>query len=164
MCEVSNPLELWNKHWKLLSYDIVWHQSRILEENDLQLSEEGIKNLTLYEIEKILNRDNKSLKDFNLLSPNLEFRSNLENRLVRDKMSYDWASLADEASNMYNLLNVQQKEIFDVVMDAGQNETGGLFFIYGSGGIGKMFLWTAILEKLRSQQRIVLAVASSGIA
>ncbi|KAI3984324.1 hypothetical protein MKX01_011278, partial [Papaver californicum] len=65
--------------------------------NDLQLSEEEIKNLTLYEIEKILNHDNK---------------------LIRDEMRYDWASLADEASNMYNLLNVQQKEIFDVVMDA----------------------------------------------
>ncbi|XP_026377019.1 uncharacterized protein LOC113271382 [Papaver somniferum] len=39
-----------------------------------------------------------------------------------------------------------------------------MFFVYGSGGTGKTFLWTAILAKLRSQKRFVLEVASSGIA
>ncbi|XP_026379526.1 ATP-dependent DNA helicase PIF4-like [Papaver somniferum] len=164
ICEVSNPLELWNKQWRLLSDDIVWRQIRILEDNDLQLSEEEIKNLTLYEIERILDRDNKSLKHFKLPSPNLEFRANLENRLIRDEMSYVFTSLANESSNMYNFLNLQQKEIFDIVVNAVQTESGGIFFVYGSGGTGKTFLWTAILVKLRSQKRIVLAVASSGIA
>ncbi|KAI3860844.1 hypothetical protein MKX03_002460, partial [Papaver bracteatum] len=120
MCEVSNPLELWNKQWRLLSDDIVWRQSRPLEDNNLQLSEEEIKNLTLYEIERILDRDNKSLKHFKLPSPNLEFRAKLENRLIRDEMSYDWTSLAKESSNMCNLLNLQQKEIFDIVVNAVQ--------------------------------------------
>ncbi|KAI3968999.1 hypothetical protein MKW92_020762, partial [Papaver armeniacum] len=111
---------------------------------------------TLYEIERILDRDNKSLKHFKLPSPDLEFRANLENRLIRDEMSYDWESLANESSNMYNLLNVEQKKIFDVVIDAVQTGIGGMFFVYGSGGTRKTFLWTAILAKLRSQKRIVL--------
>ena len=39
-----------------------------------------------------------------------------------------------------------------------------LFFVHGHGGTGKTFLWTTIIAKIRSQNQIVLAVASSGIA
>ncbi|XP_022041801.2 ATP-dependent DNA helicase pif1-like [Helianthus annuus] len=37
-------------------------------------------------------------------------------------------------------------------------------FIYGYGGTGKTFLWTTIISALRSEGKIVLAVAASGIA
>ena len=40
----------------------------------------------------------------------------------------------------------------------------GLFFVHGHGGTGKTFLWIIIIAKIRSENRIVLAVASSGIA
>jgi len=36
--------------------------------------------------------------------------------------------------------------------------------VYGSGGTGKTFLWKALINSLRSEGRIMLAVASSGIA
>ncbi|GJV01309.1 DNA helicase [Tanacetum coccineum] len=39
-----------------------------------------------------------------------------------------------------------------------------LLFVYDHGGIGKTFLWKTIISSLRSQGKIVLAVASSGIA
>jgi len=44
------------------------------------------------------------------------------------------------------------------------NKEGKLFFVYGSGGTGKTFVWTMLLSHLRGQSKIVLAVASSGIA
>lgn len=37
------------------------------------------------------------------------------------------------------------------------------FFVYGSGGCGKTFLWRTLISKLRSECKIVLQVASSGI-
>ena len=37
-------------------------------------------------------------------------------------------------------------------------------FVCVHGGTGKTFLWKTIIMKLRSQGKIVLAVASSGIA
>jgi len=43
------------------------------------------------------------------------------------------------------------------------NKEGKLFFVYGSGGIGKTFVWTTLMSCLRGQGKIVLAVASSGI-
>ncbi len=44
------------------------------------------------------------------------------------------------------------------------NKEGKLFFVYGSGGTGKTFVWTTLLSHLRGQGKIVLIVASSGIA
>jgi hypothetical protein len=38
------------------------------------------------------------------------------------------------------------------------------FFVCGYGGTGKTFLWNTIINHLRSQQKIVLSVASSGVA
>jgi hypothetical protein len=44
------------------------------------------------------------------------------------------------------------------------NKEGKLFFVYGSGGTGKTFVWTMLLFRLRGQGKIVLTVASSRIA
>lgn len=49
-------------------------------------------------------------------------------------------------------------------MCCGSYVVGGIFFVYGSGGTGKTFLWKTIIACLRADGRIVLAVASSGIA
>jgi hypothetical protein len=38
------------------------------------------------------------------------------------------------------------------------------FFVYGYGRTGKTFLWTTLLNSVRSKGKIALAVASSGIA
>jgi hypothetical protein len=44
------------------------------------------------------------------------------------------------------------------------NKEGKLFFVYGSGGTSKTFVWKTLLFPLRGQGKIMLMVASSGIA
>ncbi len=44
------------------------------------------------------------------------------------------------------------------------NKKSKFIFAYGSGGIGKTFVWTTLLSYLQGQGKIVLIVASSGIA
>ena len=41
---------------------------------------------------------------------------------------------------------------------------GGIFFVFGHSGIGKSFLWNTIISGICSEGKIVLVVASSGIA
>ena len=53
--------------------------------------------------------------------------------------------------------------VFDKIIDSCLNGKGGVFFVNGSGGMGKTFLWKTIITKLRSEGKIVLALASSGI-
>jgi len=61
-------------------------------------------------------------------------------------------------------LNSNQYNAYRSVFDTHNRGEGGLFFIYGSGGTGKTYLWNTIISKFRSDKNIVLAIASSGIA
>jgi hypothetical protein len=49
-------------------------------------------------------------------------------------------------------------------LNAVTNKKGKLFFVYGSVGTDKTFVWTTFLSRLRGQGKIVLVVASSRIA
>ncbi|GJS06980.1 uncharacterized protein Tco_0363776 [Tanacetum coccineum] len=65
---------------------------------------------------------------------------------------------------LYGGLNPQQRDEYDNIMQAVNERNGGLFFIYGCRGTGKTYLWKTIISWIRSLGRIVLSVASSGIA
>ncbi|GJV10570.1 DNA helicase [Tanacetum coccineum] len=56
------------------------------------------------------------------------------------------------------------KNTYDRVIDAAATKRQELIFVYGHEETGKTFLWKTIINTLRSQAKIVLAVASSGIA
>nr|XP_023888273.1 uncharacterized protein LOC112000389 [Quercus suber] len=58
------------------------------------------------------------------------------------------------------------KEWDDAIKEASNwaSGSGGLYFVYGHGETGKTYLWKTLIAYLRSQGKIVLAVASSGIA
>ena len=44
------------------------------------------------------------------------------------------------------------------------NGAGGIYFLDAPGGTGKTFLISLLLARIRSQNKVVLALASSGIA
>lgn len=53
----------------------------------------------------------------------------------------------------------QQKNAYDTIMQAG-----GMYFLDAPGGTGKTFLLQLILASIRKDNKIVLALASLGIA
>lgn len=59
--------------------------------------------------------------------------------------------------------NEEQLKVYKGILDSIMTKQDGLFFVYGSGGCGKTYLWKTLISKLRSQGDIVLPVASSGI-
>jgi ATP-dependent DNA helicase PIF1 len=44
------------------------------------------------------------------------------------------------------------------------SKQGGLFFVDGTSGTGKTFLYKTLLAKLRSQDKLVVATTTSGVA
>lgn len=58
----------------------------------------------------------------------------------------------------------EQIHIFEEIMKVVQTHQGGVYFLYGYGGIGKTFMWNTLSVILHSKQEIVLTTASSGIA
>lgn len=61
-------------------------------------------------------------------------------------------------------LNDEQRVVFDEIMSAINNDYGGLFFVDGPGVTGKTFLCKALLAKVRSQDKLAVAIATSGVA
>nr|GEX43145.1 DNA helicase [Tanacetum cinerariifolium] len=83
---------------------------------------------------------------------------------LNGRKGYDRRLLAIERDNLLPKLNESQHQIFNLIVNACLNNEQQLVFVYGHGGTGKTFLWTTILYALRCEGKIVLAVASSGIA
>ncbi len=84
--------------------------------------------------------------------------------MVEEKLAYDRHSLTTDADNAKDRLNGDQCNAYETILNVVTNKEGKLFFVYGSGGTGKTFVWTTLMSRLRGQGKIVLAVASSGIA
>ncbi|GJV82639.1 uncharacterized protein Tco_1522537, partial [Tanacetum coccineum] len=134
---------VWEKAWRLLAEDVLELERRKQNNPDLQLTDIQRYNICLTYIEDKLLSCSKSLKNIvNMPYPNDEFTMEGYNR-----------SLTNE-----------QKGIYETILDACNNNTGGMFFVYGYEGIGKTFLYKILTAALRSKGQIFLNVASSGIA
>lgn len=65
---------------------------------------------------------------------------------------------------MFSALNIDQTNAYTAITNCVLTTSPGFFFVSGFGGTGKTFLWKAIISFLRAQNKIVLTVASSGVA
>ena len=117
------------------------------------------------EIEFLLNSIGRSLRNYpTIRMPAEKYLDRSENKLVLEETSYNVDEMIKQHEEYVSKLNNEQKKVYDTVIDSVNKDVGGFFFVYGSGGCGKTFLWKTIITKLRSERKIVLPVASSGIA
>ncbi|XP_071713564.1 uncharacterized protein [Rutidosis leptorrhynchoides] len=163
-CDVTNPAKLFKTHWKSVSDDIPLKIASNLGIEKLHINDPELQSYVLYELEILLIPFSKSVTDFGLPPIPRELLADLQNRLIMEEKNYDCNVLIADLKNMLPKMNVKQREIYDLVLHASDNNLQELLFIYGHGGTGKTFLWKSIITSIRSQGQIVLAVASSGIA
>ena len=159
----ANPLALFNTHFSNLSDDCRYklqHEFHILDPSDIQVT-----SLTLYYLAILLRRAGKSLSDYNLPLPIVDFEElNGVPRILSEEMNYDRDQLWETWEVGYEMANVSQKHVLDVVTAAVDSGNGGMYFIDGPGGTGKTFVENLLLSYVRSSGGIALSVASSGIA
>nr|KAJ0204427.1 hypothetical protein LSAT_V11C500276410 [Lactuca sativa] len=104
----------------------------------LSLNEDQIKNLTLFDIEQILLRNNSSLKNYRRMPyPDADLVSSSNNRLIAEELDYDIPNLKNEFDRLFDSLTDEQRNIFLDIMAKVKNNKGGVFFIYGYGGTGR---------------------------
>jgi hypothetical protein len=164
-CEVTNPSQLWDAHWESLSDDIEAMTRQERDDPVVTISEDALKDHALYEINQVLIRNGHHLEDFPMFpKSNYVLLVDGRNRLVQEDLAYDQHSLTIDANNAEDKFNDDQRSAYETILNVLTNKEGKLFFVYGSGGTGKTFVWTTLLFCLRGQGKIVLAVASSGMA
>ncbi|XP_028085779.1 uncharacterized protein LOC114286753 [Camellia sinensis] len=86
------------------------------------------------------------------------------NRLIKEEMEYDSVSEKQLFNELHSGFNSEQLEVYDTIMNTYNCKKWGLFFLYGSGGTRKTYLWKTLIAKFRSEEKIVLSVASFAIA
>ncbi|XP_076920327.1 uncharacterized protein LOC143581417 [Bidens hawaiensis] len=162
---MSRPEFVWETTWSYLSDDILYKQRIVLKHPGLELNEEQLKNLTLFEIEKFLLRNNSTLKKFSTMPfPNQDSISSANNLLLNEELAYDNVMLAQEFEQLFSSFTDEQHSVYEEIIEGVDKNKGGVFFVYGYGGTGKTYLWKTLCASIRSQGKIVLSAASSGIA
>ncbi|XP_021979197.1 uncharacterized protein LOC110875309 [Helianthus annuus] len=149
-CEPGDIRKLWNDHFDALSQDH-WLQFE---------SSERVQNMVLIDIWVILQSMCKDIDDFKDLPKITEH--NLQFPVHREVQEEYGIVVEPEHLSAIDELNSDQKRVFDEIMSHVDNDRPGVFFIDGPGGMGKTFLYKALLPQVRSRGLIALATASSG--
>ncbi|XP_058746103.1 uncharacterized protein LOC131618973 [Vicia villosa] len=149
---IDRPRHVWEKTWRILS-------------DDMQLSTTKLKNLTLIEIENMMQLNRRSLHEFkDMPYPDSYVTRHVGNRLIYDEHDYNADNEREKFQNLFAALTDEQRSIFEQIMEAVNKQKGGVFFLHGYGGTGKTYMWRTLSSAIRSKKKIVLTVASSGIA
>ncbi|KAL1364794.1 hypothetical protein AAHE18_03G242700 [Arachis hypogaea] len=179
---MNKPELVWRDTWRLLADDILYYRRRELQLQvyllfvihvpfflsyfvELVMTEEELKVLCLIEVEKLLQMNGRSLKDYSQMPfPNQDLVSHFSNSMIMNEMNYDIDQLREEHDANLDKLTDEQKLIYERIIDTVANKRPRFFFVYGFGGTRKTFLSRLLSFCLRSEWRIILNVASSGIA
>jgi len=83
---------------------------------------------------------------------------------IADQLCYDKDEMEIIHFQLSNMFSDEQRVIYNQIVDSVESGAGGFFFLYGSGGTGKTFIWKTLSAGLRAKGYIVINAASSGIA
>ena len=85
---------------------------------------------------------------------------------MAEQLAYNPQTLQDIREHEITTLNHEQRIDYDEVLNAVQQPVGHgeCFFVHSAGGCGKTYLFNLIAAVVCAQGKIVLCVASSGIA
>ncbi|XP_024013983.1 uncharacterized protein LOC112088061 [Eutrema salsugineum] len=162
---ISIPSRVWDATWQVLSDDIIYNYRKAARDQTVSLSQEQVKDFTLVEIELLLRVSGRSLKEFTPIPfPEDITLESRDSPLIRDERNYNRETLRVRNEQMLATVTSEQRNVYDEILEAVNKNKGGMFFVYGSGGTGKTYLWSLLGSALRSQGDVVLKVASSGIA
>jgi ATP-dependent DNA helicase PIF1 len=151
-CEPHDVMGLWKKHYDAMSEDY----SRNNPSPDL------VQQMVLIDIRNMLQSMGKDIKAFPL--PDIDHSYDDASHIPRE--IFEEASIEQNPKDVLlcDSLNTEQRSAYDEIMAAVCSKQGGLFFVDGPGGTGKTFLYRALIAKLRSQDKLVVATATSGVA
>ena len=167
-CMPSDPRALFDQFWPTWTDDFEHRAFRM----QVTLSDEQAKTMVLLDLDLRLQSFEKLLADFNLPTPtDDELRQvnhivSVEPAVIREEMDFDVEELQEIVQEKLLQFTSEQQAIFDVVLEAVNNELELCLFIDARGGCGKTYLLNTILSAVRAINggSIALAMATTGIA
>jgi hypothetical protein len=158
-CEITSPESLWFEFRSHICDDLEFRLSNA--------SQDLIYDYGLFLIEESLSDLGYSLRSFpHMPMPMEDWTGVTSNPLIDLQLNYN----ADEEYTLFeehykNISRIpEQLQAYTRIIDCVEKRQTALFFINGPGGTGKTYLYQTLCHKIRSERKIVLCVASSGIA
>jgi len=162
-CEVGDEHLFFEKVWHLLSDDIQYQIRDTVGERSYHMSDEDLRDCLLDELSIIFSESGHNIRDFNLPRMMSLPHRPTTNRLIEEELNH-WCKQHSRETELATNLNYGQLQAFNTIVATVLDNRPGFFFVSGYGGTGKTYLWRCIVSHLRSQGKIVLTVASSGVA
>ncbi|KAM0840945.1 hypothetical protein ACQ4PT_059342 [Festuca glaucescens] len=163
-CGVLDENGFFEKYWTYLAEDIQYRIRRSLHDDSYNVPDDELRNMLLDELSVVFARNGCNILDHALPLKSMYSNDQCENNMIADELSQDCEMLIKTAEAMQEKLNKDQRIAFECIVDRVREDKPGFFFVAGHGGTGKTFLWNALVAYLRGYKRIVLTVASSGVA
>jgi len=163
---VVDPNAIWIRFRSSLCDDL---QHRIERDGQINTIPPGFENphfdYGLFLIARSLAGYGKTLQDFSLPEPQLQWDRSHGNPLIYEQYAYNRVEQREKAESLISRFNTGQLAAFqDIVSRFDTNPQDCYTFLHGPAGTGKTFLYSGLISHFRSTGRIVLCVASSGIA
>jgi hypothetical protein len=163
-CGVLDENAFFEKYWTYLAEDMQHRIRCSLHDFSYIVPIDELKNMLLDELSVVFAKNGCNILDHNLPLRSVCASFARDNNMISDELSHDFETLVKTAEEMQEKFNKDQRIAFTAIIDRVREEKPGFFFVSGHGGTGKTFLWNALVAYLRGYKRIVLTVASSGVA
>ncbi|PWZ10632.1 ATP-dependent DNA helicase PIF1 [Zea mays] len=151
-CEPSDMAVLWQNHLDVMSEDYQ-HRSQ---------GKTHVEQMVLIDIRNMLQSMGKDIKTFPLPA----IIDAYDDAIGTAREVYEEESIEPVVGDvaLKDSLNEEQRAAYDKILSVVDTDQGGLFFVDGPGGTGKTYLYRVLLATLRSQGKIAVATATSGVA
>ncbi|XP_075086514.1 uncharacterized protein LOC142169177 [Nicotiana tabacum] len=118
---------------------------------------------TLKSINYFLQSIGKSAEKYDLPKPDQCRDENVPTE-CREIIEEKTIQVSEEDFNAQSKLNLEQEQVFKIILQRVDSGRAGLFFVDAPGGTGKIFLYRALLANVRSRDMIALATTTSDVA
>jgi ATP-dependent DNA helicase PIF1 len=150
--ELTNVRGLWDKHLEAMGEDYRHNNP----------CKKAVEQLMLIDVRDMLQSMGKDIRSFSL--PLIDSSNDAAAGVPREIYEEHIIEVNEEDKNLHKSVNTEQMAPYKTIMSTVDSPNGGVFFIDGPGGTGKTFLYRALLGTVRSQDKIVVATATSGVA
>jgi ATP-dependent DNA helicase PIF1 len=152
-CEPSDVHGLWERHLEGMIEDYL----RLPH-----ISLHAAEQMALLDIQDTLQSMGKDISSFPLLE--IEESFDATRCQTREIVEESMIELDPEHVHLAYSLNPEQMDAYNEILSSVESENGSVFFLDGHGGTGNTFLYKALLAKVRSEGKIVVAMTTSGVA
>ncbi|XP_067947389.1 uncharacterized protein [Watersipora subatra] len=146
-CQLSDPVQLWQKFKEHLAEDILFHERKLFQDQQLQFTDRMFNIALIFIEDQVLEVTNNNRSVYGLPRPVRVEQLVVRGEILRET-AYDREELRHHVETNEPLLLEEQRAAYHTVLEKIEQSSGGMVFLHTPGGTGKTFVTNLILAKV----------------